>query len=133
MQQRFDIIVAPREDPRQATHFSTTTSLVQSIVNPQEALQRWISQRFIGFRIVNSVAPQSQVVPGSIENQGIKVSYEASFQGIPVEGTLSVTTLVNRDPLFGVSTLVNTEEFQLAKNLSKKKNYEYNFVFLRYF
>ena len=51
MQQRFD---APREDPRQATHCSATTSRVQGIVNPQEALQSWISQRFSGFRIVNT-------------------------------------------------------------------------------
>ena len=131
--QRFDILVAPREDPRQVTHFFTTASRVQGIVNPQEALQSWISQRFSGFRIVNSVAPQSQGVLGSIENQGIKVSYEASFQGIPVEGTLSVNTLVNRDPLFGVSTSVMIEEIQLAKNLSKEKNYEYNFVFFEIF
>lgn len=36
MMQRFDIIAAPREDPRQATHYSNTTSLVQGVVNPQE-------------------------------------------------------------------------------------------------
>lgn len=128
MKQRFDIIFAPREDPRQATHHSVTTSLVQGIVNPQEALQRWISQRFSGFRITNSITPQSQGVPGSIEIQGINVSYEASFQGVPVEGLLGVTTLVDRDPLFGVSTLVDITEIQLAKNLSKEKYYEYEFV-----
>lgn len=69
-------------------------------------MQHWISQRFNGFRIVNSVTPQSQGVPGNVEIQMLKVAYEASFQGTPVEGVLDIQSLINSDPLFGVSTIV---------------------------